>query len=194
MPAPERAADRLHASLRADPVIASVQDAEGLEDALAGDHEVVFLLYGSLLDISQTLQRCHDAGKIVLVNLDFLDGLSAQDTAVRWLAESTVADGVLSSKPSVIRAARTIGLAAVQRYFLVDSLSYRRLPRVLSQGEPDLVEILPGCVPRVISWLQDDISTPVIAGGLVCEKGDVIAALDAGALAVATSDRNIWAM
>lgn len=181
-------------SLQSDPVIASVKDEKALLAALGSEHEVIFLLYGSLLDIEQTVETCKTAGKIVLVNLDFIDGLSSQDAAVDWLTSHTGADGVLSSKPSVVRAARRAGLAAVQRYFLVDSISYHQLARVLKQGDPHFVEILPGCVPRVIEWLRADISTPLIAGGLVCERSDVIAALGAGALAVATSDQLVWDM
>lgn len=181
-------------SLQSDPVIASVKDEQGLLAALESEHEVLFLLYGSLVDIERTVARSKSAGKIVLVNVDFIDGLSSQDAAVEWLASHTDADGILSSKPSVVRAARRAHLAAVQRYFLVDSISYHQLGRVLKQGEPHMVEILPGCVPRVIEWLQDDISTPIIAGGLVCERGDVNAALAAGALAIATSDQLVWDM
>ncbi|MFC7375485.1 glycerol-3-phosphate responsive antiterminator [Brachybacterium sp. GCM10030267] len=181
-------------SLQSDPVITSIKDDRALEAALETDHEVLFLLYGSLIDIEETVARCIAAGKIVLVNVDFIEGLSSQDVAVQWLATHTEADGILSSKPAVVRAARRAGLTAVQRYFLVDSISYHQLARVLRQGEPHFVEILPGCIPRVIEWLRADFSTPVIAGGLVCERGDVIAALGAGALAVATSDRAVWAM
>ncbi|SIH59165.1 Glycerol-3-phosphate responsive antiterminator [Mycobacteroides abscessus subsp. abscessus] len=54
---------------------------------------------------------------------------------------------------------------AVQRFFLVDSFSYHQLPRVVEQAKPDAIEILPGCMPRVITWLRDDTAVPVIAGG-----------------------------
>ncbi|WP_152354690.1 glycerol-3-phosphate responsive antiterminator [Brachybacterium subflavum] len=185
---------QMQESLQADPVITTIKDAESLAQALSADHAIVFLLYGSLVDIAQTVATCKAAGKTVLVNIDFIEGLSAQDAAVDWLSEQTGADGVLSSKPAVIRSARRAGLIAVQRYFLVDSISYHQLPRVLKQGDPHFVEILPGCVPRAIEWLRNDISIPIIAGGLVCERKDVIEALSAGALAIATSDQLVWAM
>ncbi|WFR68035.1 glycerol-3-phosphate responsive antiterminator [Curtobacterium flaccumfaciens] len=49
-------------------------------------------------------------------------------------------------------------------------------------------------MPRVITWLRDDTAVPVIAGGLVCDKADVMAALGAGAVAVASSNRDVWGM
>ena len=101
---------------------------------------------------------------------------------------------MLSTKSNLIRAAKRAGLVAVQRFFLVDSFSYHQLPRVVEQAGPDAIEILPGCMPRVITWLRDDTTVPVIAGGLVCDKADVVAALGAGAVAVASSNRDVWGM
>ncbi|PCN46753.1 hypothetical protein Csp2054_15610 [Curtobacterium sp. 'Ferrero'] len=181
-------------ALRDDPVVASIKDAGALDAVLASDRGVVFVLFGSVLDIADVVARAKDAGKTVLVDVDLLDGFSAREVVVTWLAEHTRADGVLSTKTNLVRAAKRAGLVAVQRFFLVDSFSYHQLPRVVAQATPDAIEILPGCVPRVITWLRADVDVPIIAGGLVCDKADVVAALGAGAVAVASSDRGVWGM
>lgn len=181
-------------ALRDDPVIASVKDDSALDEVLASDRDVVFVLYGSVLDVVSIVDRAKDAGKTVLVDVDLLDGFAARDVVVTWLAAHTRADGVLSAKSSLVRAAKRAGLVAVQRFFLVDSFSYHQLPRVVEQAKPDAIEILPGCMPRVITWLRNDLDVPIIAGGLVCDKADVMAALGAGAVAVASSNRDVWGM
>ncbi|WP_051299478.1 glycerol-3-phosphate responsive antiterminator [Arthrobacter castelli] len=180
--------------LREDPIIATVKEEAGLREILDSERQVVFLLFGSILSIEETVARCKTAAKTVLVNVDMVDGLSGRDVSIDWLASHTQVDGILSTKTSLIRAARRNGLVTVQRFFLVDSLSYGQLPRVASQAQPDVLEILPGCVPRVLTWLREDTDIPLIAGGLVCEKDDVVAALGAGALAVASSNRDVWTM
>lgn len=181
-------------ALHDDPVIASVKDETALTEVLRSDRAVVFLLFGSVLDVVRIVQRAKDAGKTVLVDVDLLDGFAARDVVVTWIAEHTAADGILSTKANLVRAAKRAGLVAVQRFFLVDSFSYHQLPRVVEQAKPDAIEILPGCMPRVITWLRSDTDVPVIAGGLVCDKADVLAALGAGAVAVATSNRDVWDM
>ncbi|TDN43987.1 glycerol uptake operon antiterminator [Curtobacterium flaccumfaciens] len=181
-------------ALRDDPVIASVKNASALDEVLASDRGVVFVLYGSVLDVADVIDRAKDAGKTVFVDVDLLDGFSSREVVVTWIAEHTRADGVLSTKSNLVRAAKRAGLVAVQRFFLVDSFSYHQLPRVVEQAKPDAIEILPGCMPRVITWLRDDTAVPVIAGGLVCDKADVVAALGAGAIAVASSNRDVWGM
>ncbi|WP_302694684.1 glycerol-3-phosphate responsive antiterminator [Curtobacterium sp. Csp1] len=143
---------------------------------------------------SCSTERCKATGKTVLVDVDLLDGFAAREVVVTWLAANTRADGVLSTKANLVRAAKRAGLVAVHRFFLVDSFSYHQLARVVAQSQPDAVEILPGCVPRVLTWLRDDVDVPIVAGGLVCDKADVVAALGAGAVAVASSNRDVWGM
>ncbi len=115
-------------ALRDDPVIASIKDASALQEVLASDRGVVFVLYGSVLDVADIVARAKDAGKTVFVDVDLLDGFAAREVVVTWIAEHTRADGVLSTKSNLVRAAKRAGLVAVQRFFLVDSFSYHQLP------------------------------------------------------------------
>ncbi|MFD4710671.1 glycerol-3-phosphate responsive antiterminator [Streptomyces sp. NPDC058430] len=176
------------------PVVASVIDDDGLRAVMDSECKVVFLLYGSLLNLPAIVQRLKDGGKVVLVNVDLLEGFSGKDIVVQYVKEHTSADGVLSSKAHMVRAAREVGLFAVHRFFLIDSKSYRNLAPQVRQSKADCVEILPGCMPRVISWAVQDIEVPLIAGGLVCDREDVFAALKAGAAAIASSNREVWEM
>ncbi|MFJ9411587.1 glycerol-3-phosphate responsive antiterminator [Streptomyces sp. NPDC101393] len=176
------------------PVVASVKDEEGLDAVLRSECRIVFLLYGSVLDLPSIVQRLKDNGRIVLVNVDLIEGFAGKEVVVRYVKEKTAADGVLSSKAFMVRAAREHGLFAVHRFFLIDSLSYRNLAAQVRISKADCVEILPGCMPRVISWVVADIDVPLIAGGLVCDREDVFAALKAGAAAIASSNREVWKM
>lgn len=176
------------------PVVASVKDDEDFRAVLRSDCAVVFLLYGSLLNLTELVATLKAHDKTVLVNVDLLEGFGGREVVVRYVRERTEADGVLSSKAHMVRAARDAGLFAVHRFFLIDSLSYRNLARQVRQSKADCVEILPGCMPRVIGWVIADIDVPLIAGGLVCDREDVFAALRAGAAAVASSNHDVWAM
>ncbi|HMM33078.1 MAG TPA: glycerol-3-phosphate responsive antiterminator, partial [Clostridia bacterium] len=56
-------------AVAANPVIAAVKDAEGLERCLALDEiQIVFILYGSILNIGELVRRVKAAGKLVLVH------------------------------------------------------------------------------------------------------------------------------
>ena len=47
---------------------------------------------------------------------------------------------------------------------------------------------MPGIMPKILRELSSELETPLIAGGLITQKEDVISALNAGALGVSTTN------
>ena len=173
------------------PVIAAVKSDEDLSRALTSDCAAIFFLYGTILNIASLVNAAKDAGKIALVHVDLIEGLSGRDNiAVDFLAEKTLADGVISTRPNLIRRAKERGLISVQRFFLLDSIAYENVLRQSSNA--DIVDILPGAMPRVLSRLASQLRQPLIASGLLADKQDVISALGAGAIAVSTTSEPLW--
>lgn len=175
-----------------EPVIAAVKTDEALTAALASPCSAVFLLASTLLTVDGLVRRIHDAGKLAVVHIDLVDGLSSREIAVDSLNALCHPDGIISTRPTLIRRARHRGLLTVQRAFILDSLSLTSLSGQLEQGKPDFVEILPGIMPRVIAEISARTQVPVIAGGLLRDKADVMAAMRAGAAAVSTSAPALW--
>ncbi len=58
----------------------------------------------------------------------------------------------------------------------------------------DFIEVLPGIMPKIIKHIAGQAAVPVIAGGLISEKEDVMRALDAGAIAISTTNQAVWKM
>ena len=77
---------------------------------------------------------------------------------------------------------------------MLDSRSLGSFEAQIQTSKPDFVEILPGLLPKVIAELRQRLDVPIIAGGFIQEKEDVIAAIQAGALAVSASLPEIWSM
>ena len=173
------------------PVIAAVKSDEDLSRALTSDCAAIFFLYGTILNIASLVNAAKEAGKIALVHVDLIEGLSGRDNiAVDFLAEKTLADGVISTRPNLIRRAKELKLISVQRFFLLDSIAYENVLRQSSNA--DIVDILPGAMPRVLSRLASQLRQPLIASGLLADKQDVISALGAGAIAVSTTSEPLW--
>lgn len=184
----------LLAMLADAPVVASVKDEAGLEAALQCDVPVVFLLFGDILNIGSLTERIHAAGKAALVHLDLIEGLAAREVTVDYIAGQTDADGVISTKPQLLRRAAEMGLVTVQRFFLLDSMAIENIARHLDRDCADFIEVLPGLMPKIIRRVAQAAGKPIIAGGLIEEKEDVLAALAAGAVAVSASNPAVWAM
>lgn len=176
------------------PVIAAVKDDAGLDAAMQSECGAVFLLYGSAAGVCTQVDKVRAAGKLAIVHIDLIDGLSGREAAVDALEALCHPDGLISTKPAVIRRARHLGLVTVQRAFLLDSMSVENLPAQLAVGKPDFLEVLPGIMPRIIARITASTDTPVIAGGLIQYKDEVMAAMGAGAAAVSSSSPAVWAM
>jgi glycerol uptake operon antiterminator len=180
--------------LEREPVVAAVKDDRGLGLALESQAEVIFLLYGSVLTVDKEVRRAHEAGKAAFVHLDLVEGLAPREVSVDFIAKHTCADGVLSTKAALTRRARELGLIAIQRFFLLDSMAIQNIEKHLEREAADLIEVLPGLMPKIIRRVSAGAGKPVIAGGLISEKEDVIHALAAGAVAVSSTAPDIWEM
>ena len=176
------------------PIIAAIRDEEGLTKCLDTECQIIFILYGSIMNICEITDKIKESGKYAFVHMDMIDGLSSKEVAVDYIKNNTKADGIISTKSSLIKRAKELGLFTVQRFFLLDSLAIKNVKKQIEQSHPDFIEILPGLMPRVISNVCAEIDRQVIAGGLISYKEDILSALDAGATAISTTNEALWYM
>ncbi len=179
-------------TLGGNPIIAAVKNEQGLEGALRTDCSVIFVLYGDVCSIPTISERIAQAGKTAFIHVDLIDGLATREVSIDYLHKVTGAAGVISTKPSLIRRAHELGLCAVQRFFVIDSMALDSLGRQLEHTCPDVIEILPGVMPKVLRRITTMTRIPVIAGGLISDKEDIVMALDAGAAAISSTDAHVW--
>ena len=190
----KHAAQLLLEQLQINPIVAAAGNEEELTLALESDCRVVFLLMGNVMDIGALTRRVHEAGKHCVIHLDLIEGYSNKEIAVDAVFRETQAEGMISTRGALIKRAKQLGMAAIQRGFMLDSRSLASFEQQIQQSKPDFVEILPGLLPKVIATLKSRVDIPIIAGGFIHEKEDVISALSAGALAVSASSPRIWSL
>ena len=174
--------------LERTPVIPAVKEPETLDRALCHDGAAVFLLCGDILNIGELVDRVHRAGKQAVIHADLIAGMAPKEIAVDYLRRCG-ADGIISTRPHLIRRGRELGMLTVLRVFAIDSKAVSNLGKETGIGMPDLIEVLPGTIYKVMSR---ELPVPLIAGGLLADKADVTAALSAGALCVSASDPELW--
>ncbi len=176
------------------PVIAAVKDEEGLKKFLESEIPVVFVLYGDICNIGEIVGRLKKAGKMVIIHLDLITGLSSKEIAVDFLKSVTHADGIISTKPAIIRKAKEEGMFAIMRFFVIDSIAFESIEKQTENVRPDMIEVLPGVMPKIIKRICRQSRVPVIAGGLIADKEDIMGALGAGAISISTTNQKVWFM
>ena len=183
-------------AVEANPVIAAVKSDAGLQAAVEMEEiQVIFVLYGDVCTIPEILERIKAAGKKAMVHIDLIAGLSAKEISVEFIARQTRADGIITTKPALVRRAKELGIFAVLRFFVIDSLALKNIENLEMQcgtSRPDFIEVLPGGMPKVLGRIAKVSRIPMIAGGLITEKEDVIAALSVGAIAVSSTNQDVW--
>lgn len=175
-----------------NPIAAAVKNKDGLDRSIESKCPVVFILAGDILTIGDTVSRIKGSGKLAMVHIDLIEGLSPREVSVDFIARNTDADGIISTKPQLIRHAKSLGLLTVQRYFLLDSIALENIEKQLPTECADMIEVLPGPMPKVIKKVVSRSGKPVIVGGLIFDKEDIIQSLKAGAAAVSTSNPSLW--
>jgi glycerol uptake operon antiterminator len=112
---------------------------------------------------------------------------------VSYLAHRHV-QGVISTHPEPLRAARDFGLFAIKRTFLLDSAALDSALRSLDQFEPDALEILPAvAAPYIVGRIRQLYpSLPVIAGGLIKTLREIEDLVQQGVDSVSVSDSSLW--
>lgn len=184
--------DKILDAFAQTPVVAAVKDEKGLTACLGSNARVVFVLFGTVLTVESIVARIQNAGKIAIVHLDLIEGLAAREAAVDYIATATNAEGIISTKQPLLRRAKEKGLLAIRRFFLLDSMALQSLYKQLTPESADLIEVLPGVMPKVLQGIALNTSIPLIAGGLIADKDDVVQALSAGAVAVSSTNPVVW--
>ena len=185
-------------AIEAAPIVAAVKDDSGLEMCLTSDVDAVFILYGDICTISDIVAKGKDTGKIAMVHMDLINGLSPRDISTDFIRKYTRADGIITTKSNLITHAKEIGLATVLRHFVLDSMALINIERqshTSRESQPDMIEILPGIIiPKMIRKICSMSRVPVICGGLIQDKEDVMHALASGATAISTTSSEVWFM
>lgn len=177
-----------------NPIIAAIRNEEDIEDAVDAEVGTIFLLQADIFNIQSLVNKVKAHGKNVFVHMDFLEGIGKDHKAIDYIARIVKPDGIISTKSNHIKYAKQEGIFTIQRFFLVDSLSYETTIHAVQTIQPDMIEIMPGVIPGVIKRINNQLSVPIIAGGLIVNKQDIIDILKAGALGVSTGKKELWSL
>lgn len=86
-----------------------------------------------------------------------------------------------------------LGLFTVQRFFMIDTITFSNIKKHVNESKPDVVEMMPAGLGKMISYAIEQVDgRPLVASGLILDKKEVYNAISAGAIAVSTTNLDIW--
>lgn len=148
-------------------VIPAVNDFPQLRAFLKSDYPRCVLMHWKLGDLDKVFPAISAAGKTALVHSDLIGGLDPSPDGIEFLVRRFAPEGIISIKAPAVKAAKELGVTAVQRVFLIDSAALAKSEAAVSRAGADYVEFLPAPCPSLYPRLAAAFNVPLIAGGLI---------------------------
>lgn len=174
-------------------VIPAVKTDAELDEAIKSNATVIFDLNPDIITITRKIKKVHEASKKLFVHIDLAAGIGKDESGIKFLKALNV-DGIISTRINIIRLARENNVFCVQRFFAVDSKSIDTTASAIKTAKPNMIEIMPGVLYKVIERLKTIVETPIIAGGLIDCETEVYDAIKSGATAISSGDKELWDM
>lgn len=182
----------LKQQLSASPIIAAIDSEKRAQLAIKSDAKIIFVLGCDICYLQRIVTLLKRNDKIVFVHVDLVNGLGKDTYAVDYLKKVIQPNGIISTRHSLIKQAKSQGMMAVQRMFLLDSSSVKSGIEMATKSNADFIELMPGVIPRAIRSIKRHITQPIIAGGMIDDIDTAYLAIEAGAVGVSTSCEKLW--
>lgn len=173
-------------------VLPAARNMKQFEQLLKTDFQYIVLLEVHISHLKRMKDEAAKKGKKVIVHADLIQGLKTDNYAADFLCNDIKPAGIISTRANMIQKAKAKKIIAIQRMFLLDTIALEKSYSLIDMAAPDYIEMLPGVIPELISEVRERTGIPIINGGLIRTKEHINAALEAGAIAVTTSDRELW--
>jgi glycerol uptake operon antiterminator len=153
-----------------------------------------FLLDGNINTLNEILKKIEKHFSSIFLHFDLFSGLSPDEDGLIYLKNQFVGiHGIISTRARTLSFAKKHGFITIFRLFLLDSESLNTGLKVASHLSPDAIEILPGIIFPIIKKLipVSDLP-PLICGGFIRSKKEVLQIFQSGATAISTSSPDLW--
>lgn len=173
-------------------VLPAIRKMKDFERVLESDMEHIIFLDTRISQLHRLVQLAKQANKKILIHADLVSGLKVDQYGMEYLIREVKVDGVISTRNSVVSLAKKNNIIAIQRLFALDSLALQNNIKLVRQSKPDYIEVLPGIIPSVIKEVSIATEVPIIAGGLIRNRDQIDKVLASGAVAITTSNNELW--
>jgi len=178
-------------TLKKNPIIISVRNDAEIDKAINSRSEVIFIIHTDINHLVEQVKKIKNAGKMVFIHVDLINGFSSSPLALEYIYKLTKPTGILTTKKSLINKAKDLGLISILRVFALDSPTILSSSKLIKEVKPDIVEILPGIAPKAIKLIGEKVNVPIIAGGMIEYKEEVIECIKNGAVGVSSSSEKL---
>ena len=180
--------------LRDFKLIAAIKEPKSIEKAIKYKENIsaVILMTGNVLTAKEYVDVLQKEGLPVILHVEKIGGLGLDDYGIEFIKKYIKPFGIVTTKSSIIKKAKSKGMFVIQRVFLIDTEVYDHLVDSIDYLQSDIIEIMPSRAPDFLQKLVERSAIPIITGGLLTNICDAKEALAQGVSAVTTSNTDLW--
>ncbi len=181
----------LEQTLRDNPVIGTLFGEDDLDHFEAQPTRFSFVANLPLARVGTIFDRLSKVKTLPLLNIDSVPGLTANSDGLEYLQGIRV-PGIITTHTNAVSRAVDLGFLAVQKVFVTDRSNLRRAAATAKSSRAHFIQLMPWPVLPYLSPEFFHVLGPFIASGFVNSEDDITSALRLGAMAVTTSQTELW--
>ncbi|WP_338751574.1 glycerol-3-phosphate responsive antiterminator [Bacillus sp. FJAT-52991] len=184
----------LQERLQTHKMVAAVKEPKYIEKAIKykDNLSAVLLMTGTILTVKKYVDFIQSHGLPVILHVEKIGGLEMDRDGIEFVKRNVQPHAIVTTRTSIIKKAKSSGLVVVQRIFLIDTEVYTNLVKDIQYIQADVIEIMPCRVPDFLNKISKVSPVPTITGGLLNSPEHAKQALENGALAITTSNPDMW--
>jgi len=181
--------------LSKNPVIPCTNNFDDILDSNYNNIKIVLLYDLNIFDLINIAKKNLTAKKIIILNIDTLKGLLADEYGIRFLKDYIKINIITSASPKVVNCLKKLDFPVMQSMFVLDTKSLKKGIELVKVGKPDLIDIRPGILyPKAAKLLKENFDIPIICSGFISNREELKKILDSGAIGITTSSHELWTL
>jgi glycerol uptake operon antiterminator len=175
-------------------ILPAISNHSDLRKFLTTSLEYGILMNFQLAQLPELIKLMKEHQKKVLIHAELIKGLSSDEFGTIYLIQVLGVDGIISSKPKAMEVCKKRGVIGIFRLFIRDSISFEQSMSVAKSITPEYLEILPASATDIIEEVHRNLTAKILMGGMIKNRHDVERCLQAGAIAITTSNPELWSL
>ena len=187
--------EKILKELKINPIIPCTSNFDDIIDSKYDKDKIVLLYDSNIFDLINIAKKNAKANKLIILNIDTVKGISADEYGFKFLKDFIKIDAITSSSPKTINCLRKLDFLVMQSMFVLDTKSLKKGIELVRSGKPDLIDVRPGILyPKASNLLKENFNIPIICSGFISNKSELQKIMESGAVGITTSSKELWTM
>jgi glycerol uptake operon antiterminator len=187
--------EKILKELKTNPVIPCINNFDDILDSKYDKIKMVLLYDSTIFDLINIAKKNAKANKLIILNIDMVKGISADEYGFKFLKDFIRIDAITSSSPKTVNYLRKLDFLVMQSLFVLDTKSLKKGIELVKAGKPDLIDVRPGILyPKASNLLKENFNIPIICSGFISNKLELQKIMESGAAGITTSSKELWTM